>query len=611
VDDAATLLGRVFSRKGTARELDVAGSLRATLRRGLMPTIVTKPRRVAVPIVVFQDICQEMDLWSGKVNALLADLRRQGIALQMYYVDGDFSRVSERPHRPAVPLESVLRARPDSPLLFVSSGSGLAATLSVGQPPWIHQLRHRTRTAWLTPVGDTRRWPRELSQLPTSVWPMTRLGLLNAARELAGLDPDVSGPTSERIVSEGRVTRADIERLKRLASLVPHPGPALLDSLRRQFAADVPDSAILHLMDEGDGPAAGVVRISDADVRRCLIDIRRENPDLESAARKVILAVLLDSEPIAGSAAHERWQVALHLQRLQLADLSGSREDAREALDALDHLAQGPMGSEVHDSLRLTPVSTTGRLAGTSRLAAAPGSDAPPPVDRQREAGVDPMPWSWPGLRELVPAALAAAILLAAALALNVLPADAVEHQRDAYTLAYSPVPSTSTPRLTLGLGADANGLPRQVDLYRDDRLFRTDIALGAEGSTTMPLASADTGAHFQVRARLPRGNLAVSPWVWVTSDQLSFILVDASPWANVTIQGGQANSGVQQTPFTAALLPGTYQVHFENPTLGAASTLDRTLTIPGAGTTLHVTMPGFDAAATVDSLLQRPAAGR
>ena len=45
----------------------------------------------------------------------------------------------------------------------------------------------------------------------------------------------------------------DIERLKRLASVVPHPSPALLDSLRRQFAPDVPDAALLHLWQERVG----------------------------------------------------------------------------------------------------------------------------------------------------------------------------------------------------------------------------------------------------------------------------------------------------------------------------------------------------------------------
>lgn len=611
VDDAATLLGRVFSKKGLARELDVVRSLRETLRRGLMPTLITRPRRVAEPIVVFQDVCQEMGVWDGKVNGLLADLKRQGIVLQMFYFDGDLSRVSERPHRPAASLESVLRGRPDSPLLFISSGSGLAAALSMPDQGFIHLLRTRLRTAWLTPVSDVRLWPRELSSLPMSVWPMTHLGLVHAARQLAGMDADTSALVRERIASEGRVTREDIERLKRLASLVPYPTPRLLESLRHQFAADVPDSAVLHLMNEAEGPAAQIVRLSDADVRRCLVDIRHENPDLEIAAREAILAVLLDSEPAAGSAAHERWSIAVQLQRLQLADLAGSTEDAARAMRALEDLGQGPMGSEVQESLRLVPVGTPARQGMNALPASGRRLETPPSAERQRQAGVGPMRWSWPGLREIVPASIAAVLLLTAALGFNVLPANAVEHLRDAYTLAYAPVPSASTPQLALSLGPDGGNLPRQVDLYREDRVFRAGIPIGATGTTTVPLAADDTGAHFQVRATLPERNLAVSPWVWVTSDKLSFILIDASPWANVTITGGETQTAVQQTPFTAALLPGTYQVHFDNPTLGASSTVDQTLAVPAAGATLHITMPGFNPVDTVDSLLQRPTASK
>ena len=121
---------------------------------------------------------------------------------------------------------------------------------------------------------------------------------------------------------------------------------------------------------------------------------------------------------------------------------------------------------------------------------------------------------------------------------------------------------------------------------------------------TVVQLASADTGSYFQVRATLPQQNLAVSRAVWVTSDALAFVVIDAAPWANVTITGGASTTAAQQTPFTAALLPGSYQVRFENPNL-PASTLDRSLTVPTAGNSLFVTMPGFDPTRAVDSLLQ------
>jgi hypothetical protein len=152
------------------------------------------------------------------------------------------------------------------------------------------------------------------------------------------------------------------------------------------------------------------------------------------------------------------------------------------------------------------------------------------------------------------------------------------------------------------------------VDLYRDRRVFRSGIVLNGGAPARITLASADTGFYYQIRATLPAGNLAVSQAVWVWSDRLTYVLVDASPWANVTIQGpgNQPKAGAQQTPFTAALLPGaTYQFHFENPDLKALSTLDKSFAVPVPGDVIHETMPGFDPARTVDDLMRAPASAR
>jgi hypothetical protein len=156
------------------------------------------------------------------------------------------------------------------------------------------------------------------------------------------------------------------------------------------------------------------------------------------------------------------------------------------------------------------------------------------------------------------------------------------------------------------------------VDLYRGDQLFRSGIDLPDGAPAVVQLTSQDTGSYYQVRATLPQQNLAVSKAVWVTSDGLAFVLIDAAPWANVTIQGESTTAttatgaATQQTPFTAALLPGTYRVRFENPTLAPPSTLDQTITVPAPGNRVYVTMPGFDANRAVDDLLQSgPAAGR
>jgi hypothetical protein len=603
VDDAATLLGRVFNRIGQARELDVPRSLRATLRQGLLPVLITKPRRIAETVFVAQDVCQEMRLWEPKVDAFLTDLRRQGIVLQRVYFDGDLSRVSDRPHRQAVPFELFLRDRANVPVLIVSSGSGIAAALADRDQPWLRQLRDRGRTAWLTPVSDMRLWPRAFADLPIDVWPMTRQGLLGAARQLAGLGADTTPEARARLATEGRVTLEDIERLKRLASLVPHPTPGLLNLLRQRYAPDVPDAALLHLMLQAEGPAAPVVRLADEDVRRHQNDVRRENPDLEVSVRETVLAVLKDSEPLQGSAAHERWRIAVAVQRILLGDVAPSSADIGGGVATLRSLAKGPMWREVQDALKLAPDKSVA-VGQATALATEVGDGPEPSAGDERLALAGRMPWSWPGLRELVPAALTAALLLLGALSLNALPLREVGHIQDAYSLSYAPTPSASTPQLTLDRLVQDDTIPQQVDLYRQDQLFRAGLSL-ANGANVVQLTAADTGSYFQVRATLPENNLAVSQAVWVASDRLSFVVINASPWANVTITDGTMTTAAQQTPFTAALMPGSYQLRFENPNLNPPSTLEQSITVTDTNSSVQVTMPNFDRESVVDDLLK------
>ena len=304
-------------------------SLRLTLRRGLMPSLVFKPRRAAQPILVLQDVCQEMRLWDAKVDTFLADLRRQGISLECWYFDGDLRRASERPHRPANGVDRVLRGRPESPVLIISSGTGLAATLATPDDRWLRLLRDCPLKTWLTPVTDVRLWPRQFDTVPLDVWPMTHFGLTKAARQLTGIEGEAGAEIRSRLVSDGRVPLGDVERLKRLASLVPHPSPGLLDVLRRHFAPDISDAAVLHLLTQAEGPTAPVIRLSDDELRRSLSAVRHETPDLEAAARKAILDVLRDPEPVFWFRRYERWRIAVGVQKLLLADSSKAHTPRR------------------------------------------------------------------------------------------------------------------------------------------------------------------------------------------------------------------------------------------------------------------------------------------
>ena len=124
VEDAATILGRTFTPDALARQLDVRRSVRLTLRRGMLPQLVYKPRRTAQPILVLQDVSQDMRIWRPKIDTLLADLARQGVPLDRWYFDGDPRRVADQPFRATVGFETVLRKRPGAPVLIVSTGTG-------------------------------------------------------------------------------------------------------------------------------------------------------------------------------------------------------------------------------------------------------------------------------------------------------------------------------------------------------------------------------------------------------------------------------------------------------------------------------------------------------
>ncbi len=147
--------------------------------------------------------------------------------------------------------------------------------------------------------------------------------------------------------------------------------------------------------------------------------------------------------------------------------------------------------------------------------------------------------------------------------------------------------------------------MPAVVDVFQDAIVFRRGVALAAGAPTPLALTSDGTGHYYQVRTQLPLGNLAVSNAVWVPSDRILTVAIDALPWANVTLRNTAAGSpvavGPQATPFAAALPPGPYQLHFENG--GVTPPMDQVIEVRPDNRTFRFTMPGFDAARTARDL--------
>ncbi len=608
VEDAATILGRAITLETLARELDVKRSVRLTVKRGLMPTLVFKPRRAVHPIVVVQDISEGMAVWHHKVEAFLVGLRRQGIALERWYFDADIRRVSERPYHALVSFDAVMRRKPGAPVLIVSDGAGLAATLAAeGNEGWRRTLRGQARRSWLTPVSDARLWPAQFEAVPVHVWPMTRMGLVQAARDLAGIDARPVEHERARIVAEEQVALDDIERVKRLASLVPHPLVELLELLRRRFAPDVSDAVVPYLLAEAGLHTAPVLRLSDEEVKRCLAVVRHETPKLETDVRVALLEILRESEPVPGSAANLRWKLSVSLQEMALADVSGGH--AKDAEESLATLARGPLWEEVRRLAQLSRSIPTlsKRLDSALGTATVAGPTAPPP----RGVSVR-SPWVLPGFREFARAQSVAGLPALAAWLLGLLPTREIPHVQDAYQLSYAARNgSAGVLEARLGTG-DEGSRPRSIGLFQDGAAYRTGIELLGTTPVSIELTSADTGRHYQVRATLPQKNLALSPWVWVPSDSLIVVLIDAAPWARVTIspltaaQQAAAASGAigpQVTPFSASLMPGTYTLQFENG--GLTPPMEQRVTVTASGSqTFRFTMPGFDPSRTATELL-------
>jgi hypothetical protein len=590
VEDAATILGRTFTPDAQARQLDVQRSVRMTLRHGMLPHLVFKPRRTAQPILVFQDISQDMQIWRSKVDIFLADLIRQGVPLERWYFDGDPRRVTDRPFRAALLFETVTRRRPTSPVLFISAGGGIESSLATGDFGWLRALRAVLRKSWLTPVTDLRLWPETFQRetLGLDVWPMTRAGLSRMAKDLAGLEGEPADRLRSSLRARGSVSADDIERVKRLASVVPHPTTELLEVLRKRFAPDVSDAVVVHLLPHAGGPATPVVRLSDEEVKRCLEAMRRETPHLEAAVRRTVIGVLSDSQPTPGSTAHQRWQLSVALQQLQLADIEKS--DASAPVAAIRALGASPIWEEVRVATQRLPANAELAKQIEAAMGARRGDTTQPP-DAAAVAH-EPQPWSWPGVREIVPASIAATLLFVAGQLLNVFPATALEHVRDAYRLNYVDRGQPGQSALLLQVQGDPSTLPAAVDILQDARVFRPGVNVAAAG-TSVPLASADTGHYYQARATLAGGNLAVSNAVWVPSDTAVIVSIDASPWANVSLQSDQATVAEQATPFSASLVPGRYRLHFDNN--GVTPPMDQTIDVTPANRVFRFTMPGFD----------------
>jgi len=599
VEEAATVLGRSFSRDRPGTILDIRESLRRTLKSGLQPHLVFRPRRVPQAILVLQDVSQSMTVHTARVDGLCRDLQRQGIVLDRWFFDGDVSQPSRRRLGAPVALDALLRAREEGPVMILSAGDGVPATLAGSDRTWLDAMRKQMARVWVNPVLDPKLWPAALQRLPLLVVPMTRAGLLQAAKMLARDDRLAGAALGHALRAPQPVTSAHVEQLRRLASLVPYPTPELVELLRQQFAPEIPETAVLYAVDRQAAGTGLPFRMSDEEIRNRHREIRTDAPALEARVRRYLLKVLGDSEPPAGSAAHLRWEASVAIHRVQLAEIEGT--DGGPAIDALQQLYRGPLWEEIRAIVARQssegPVTT--QLRAAVKVKRRP--DPPAFVGRGDRERISRLRWRAPGWREVAAAAMIA-LLVTAGAAFTPPFRGLTDRLADAYVLEYVPGPGGEAGDLQIRTGASARTVPSTVDLYSDSipgdaNLVRVNapISLQTAGPTAVALPS--PAAHvYQARAVLPDGTLALSNALWAPS---LVIVIDVQPWARLSISTtdrGLAGFGIQsaETPVALRLPPGRYQVQCENGGLTGPPLTQMIDVAPGGQTTFRFDMPGF-----------------
>ena len=487
LDDVAAVLGRRASDTPGGRELDVDRTLRRTLDAGLAPHIVLRARASTLPVLVLEDVGDEMRPHRRAVAALLAGLEERGVHLDRWCFDADADRLV-RADGAALALRQLLRRRTESPLLVISTGQGILEGDEQRVAAWVPALRSWKQRTWLHPLADPRTWRPALAEVPLDVWPMTRQGLLAAARQIARGDTRLLGLREASALPERAVTPLDVDRLRWLLSLAPRRDPDLAELLRQRFCPAVPPSAIEEALAAPPLSTRPPLGLDDARVHAFLVD------------------VLDDSRPEPGSAGYERWRLDRALQAL-----GAEREEAE---DELADLAASPLAPEVERALR--------KRAGT-----LPTKTAQPliarvlrPLGRRaREAGLavaaDRMGvrrWTWPTLGELAAALAGATVLWFGLPFVGALAHDTEPLKlRTTYQLTLND-PDHRGPFMLL-LRRMGRG-PDKVDLYQDAKFLTVRQIPGA--AAFVSLLEAERGHWYSARARAGSDDLAISNSVWV-----------------------------------------------------------------------------------------------
>lgn len=370
-DMASTLARAVGAAGGTA--LDVPRTVDATARAALVPTLVTRPRRSLGRALVLVDTAPESRAWSGRIQALIAALRKQqGVEVTLRYFDRYPGRVAASPTGKLEPIGALGGALGGQPMLILGAG----AAFDPGTVDSRSRL-DRAFSAWpvrvlLHPDEDPARWPAGLAAGKgiVSAFALTPAGVRRAALELTALRHHSRPPVAADRVGVARLARDDVTRLRAMLALSPVRTFELAEALRAAFLPGAPGTILAEvepLVDDREDEQA--LRVAD----EALQVFRRTDPEgmLEREILSYLHREIERGRPEKeGTAADLRWRRDLAMVSLHLAEIEtrilrreiergrGEREDLesadarrRAAEEELLALAATPLAAELHDDL--------------------------------------------------------------------------------------------------------------------------------------------------------------------------------------------------------------------------------------------------------------------
>ena len=549
LEDMATILGRSDDRP-PSRELDGEQTVRATLSRAALPTLIFKQQAVARTVLVLCDVSSDMLLWRRKCDALIDGLTRRGVPLIVRYFDGDAEQVSERPFGRTQLLSQVQRLYPDAALLVVSAGVCAHDLQELGKlAPWLSICERFRLRVWLHPVLNRKVWRKTLrrADFPLRVLPMSRKGMLAAAYDLAQEKERRRHIAKADAASQRSATSDDTLRLLRLLTMWPDAPLELGEYLLHRFCPGLPEDTLLHVWATSQDMSGQRLRFAEEDLCRWLSELQESEKHLQTDAaiqqrmeervRRDLLRILRLHEPKDhDTTGHMKWRLRCALQQVYLHDPDD--HNVNEALATLGELAKGPLWDDVADAmaglgvpLQPTPRGKPSRAvaspaqkklqqqvlslirATAGGKVSVPTKDSGPAVEGLKRPGL----LRWPSFGELAVTLLTLMLCVLGVYRKGV-GKETLEHV-EAYRIEKTG--NAESPQAELLITSQREGSPNMVTLCRSAKCSEQDttLTLGIDGAKqTVMRQSADR--YYHVRAKLPSGAWAYSKQILIPGYQ-------------------------------------------------------------------------------------------